>query len=276
MPFADCDGRTVSYEAGGPDGGSAPFLLFQPPGASGASIWRPIAAALQDRFRTAAVNPSSYGETEPFAGPAPMTLGDEAAAFAAVIRAELPNARGRRAHIVGHSYGGTIALVMALAWPDLIGRLTLLEPAPYPLLREAGETALADEIGERNRHFIETVRAGGRDAEAMERYLDYFNNRPGFWLGLDDRAQAKMLALTERLAIGLEAVERLEMRRADLANIAVPVTVIRGGATDRLHARLTGLVAQSIPGATLHDLPGAGHMMTLTHGAEIAETLRAM
>ena len=110
----------------------------------------------------------------------------------------------------------------------------------------------------------------------MAQYLDYFNNRPGFWQGLDDRAQAKLLALAERLAIGLDAVERLEMRRADLADIAVPVTVIRGGATDPLHARLTELVAQSIPGATLHDLPGAGHMMTLTHGAEIAEMLRAM
>ena len=276
MHFADCDGRRVSYEAGGPDDGSAPLLLFQPPGASGASIWRPVAASLQDSFRTAAVNPSAYGGTEPFAGPAPMTLGDEAAALAAVIRAELPNGRGPRAHIVGHSYGGTIALVLALARPELVGRLTLLEPAPYSLLRDAGEAGFADEIGSRNRQFIDTVRAGGRDAEAMERYLDYFNNRPGFWRSLDARAQARMLALTERLAIGLDAVERLDMRCADLAGIAVPVTVIRGANTDPLHARLTGLVAQSIPGATLIDLPGAGHMMTLTHGAEIAENIRRM
>ena len=274
MPIADCDGRRVSYEAGGPDDGSAPLLLFQPPGASGASIWRSVAASLQDSFRTAAVNPSAYGDTEPFAGPTPMTLGDEAAALAAVIRAELSTSRGRRAHIVGHSYGGTIALVLALARPELVGRLTLLEPAPYPLLRDAGETVFADEIGGRNRQFIDTVRAGGRDAEAMERYLDYFNNRPGFWRSLDARAQARMLALTERLAIGLDAVERLDMRCADLAGIAVPVTVIRGGDTDPLHARLTALVAQSIPGATLIDLPGAGHMMTLTHGAEIAEIIR--
>ncbi len=276
MRLADCDGRRVSYEAGGPDDGSAPLMLFQPPGASGASIWRPVASSLQDRFRTVAVNPSAYGDTEPFAGPAPMTLADEAAALAAVIRAELPDGRGPRAHVVGHSYGGTIALVLALARPDLVGRLTLLEPAPYPLLRDAGETALAGEIEGRNRHFIETVRAGGRDAEAMERYLDYFNDRPGFWRSLDERVQERMLSLTERLAIGLEAVERLDMRQADLAAIAVPVTVIRGGATDPLHARLTGLVAQSIPGATLVDLPGAGHMMTLTHGPAIAEMLRGM
>ena len=276
MPIADCGGRIAGYEAGGPADGSAPLLLFQPPGACGASIWRPIASALQDRFRTAAVDPAGYGETEPFAGPAPMTLGDEAALFAAVIRAELPKCRSRRAHIVGHSYGGTIALVLALARPELVGRLTLLEPAPYPLLREAGETAMAGESEAQNRHFIATVRAGGRDAEAMERYLDYFNNRPGYWRNLDARAQAKMLALAQRLATGLEAVERLDLRCADLAAIAAPVAVVRGGATDPLHARLSELVARSIPGATLTDLPGAGHMMTLTHGAEIAQMLRGM
>ncbi len=275
MHYADCDGRTVSYEAGGPDDGSAPLILFQPPGASGASIWRPVAAMLQDRFRTAAVNPSGYGDTEAFAGPEPMTLRDEAALFATVIRAEMPNSRGRTAHIVGHSYGGTIALVLALAWPELVGRLTLLEPAPYVLLREAGEAALAEEIEAQNRRFIATVRAG-RDAEAMEQYIDYFNGRPGYWCGLEDRAQARMLALAERLAVGLDAVGRLDLRSADLASVAAPVTVIRGSATDPLHGRLSKLVAQSVPEATLIDLPGAGHMMSLTHGTEIAEILRAM
>ena len=276
MPLADCDGRTISYEAGGPADGSAPLLVLQPPGASGASIWRPIAALLQGRFRTAAVNPSAYGDTSAFTGPAPMTIRDEAAAGAAVIRVELPNSAGERAHIVGHSYGGTIALALALEWPELLDRLTLLEPAPYPLLREAGETAFAEEIEERNGNFVATVREGELNHEAMESYLDYFNDRPGYWRSLDRETQARMLDLSERLAVGLDAVERLEMSRADLKAIAVPVTVIRGGATDPLHARLSELVARAIPGAALVDLPGAGHMMTLTHGPAIADMLGAM
>ena len=276
MPLVDCDGRTVGYEAGGPADGSATLLVLQPPGASGASIWRPIAALLQGRFRTAAVNPSAYGDTEAFTGPTPMTIRDEAAAGAAVIRAELPNSAGGRAHIVGHSYGGTIALALALECPELAGRLTLLEPAPYPLLREAGETAFADDIGARNRDFIATVRGGGLDAEAMERYLDFFNDRPGYWRSLDGQTRVRMLDLSDRLAVGLDAVERLEMRRADLAAIGVPVTVIRGGATDPLHARLSELVVQAIPDAALIDLPGAGHMMTLTHGPAIAGMLGEM
>ena len=274
MPLVDCNGRRIGYEAGGPDDGSLPLLVLLPPGASGASIWRPIAAALRDRFRTAAVNPSAYGETEAFAGPGPMSIRDEAEAVAAVIRAEPANRAGGRAHVVGHSYGGTISLVLALAWPELVGRLTLLEPAPYPLLREAGETAFADEISGRNRDFIDAVRRDGLNDAAMEAYLDYFNGRPGYWRGLDGDTRNRMLALPERLADNLDAVERLKMRPADLASIVAPVTVIRGAATDPLHARLSELIAGAIPGAALIDLPGAGHMMTRTHVSEIAEMLR--
>ncbi len=274
MPLVDCNGRRIGYEAGGPDDGSLPLLILLPPGAAGASIWRPIAALVRDRFRTAAVNPSGYGETAAFAGPAPMTIRDEAEAAAAAIRAELANGAGGPAHIVGHSYGGTISLVLALEWPELVGRLTLLEPAPYPLLRAAGETVFADEISGRNRDFIDTVRGGGLNDAAMEAYLDYFNGRPGYWRGLDGDTRNRMLALPERLADNLDAVERLKMRPADLAAIAAPVAVIRGAATDPLHARLSELVAGAIPGATLADLPGAGHMMTLTHGPEIADMLR--
>ena len=176
--------------------------------------------------------------------------------------------------LLGHSYGGTISLVLAFEWPELVGRLTLLEPAPYPLLREAGETVFADEIERRNGDFIATVRGGGLNHEAMESYLDYFNARPGYWRSLDRETRARMLTLSDRLAVGLEAVGRLETSREDLAAVAVPATVVRGGATDPLHARLSELVASAIPGASLVDLPGAGHMMTLTHGAEIAEILR--
>ncbi|MDE0410151.1 MAG: alpha/beta hydrolase, partial [Alphaproteobacteria bacterium] len=211
---------------------------------------------------------------EPFAGREPMTIRDEAAATAAIVRAELANAAGERARFVGHSYGGTIGLALALEWPDLVDRMTLLEPAPYPLLREAGEVAFATEIEGRNGDFIATVRRGGLNEEAMEAYLDYFNDRPGYWRSLDRETQARMLTLSERLAVGLEAVRRLELSRADLAAVSMPVAVIRGGATDPLHARLSELVASAIPGAALTDLPGAGHMMTLTHGPEIAEILR--
>ena len=82
-----------------------------------------------------------------------------------------------------------------------------------------------------------------------------------------------MTALASRLAIGLNAVEELPNAPEDFARIAAPVTVVRGGATDPMHQRLAEIVAGLIPGATLIDVPGAGHMLTLTHGEAVVELL---
>ena len=270
-----CHGRRIGYEAGEPDDGTMPLMVFLPPGASSAAIWRPIAAHFKDRFRTAAINPSGYGETEAFDGPAPMTILDEAEAVAAVIRAELSADAGHDipegGHLVGHSYGGAIALEVARHWPDLVVRLTLFEPAPYPLLREAGEEALAAAITGENESFVAMVRGErpGGSAKAMAQYLDFFNNQPGFWRGLDNRAQAKMLLLAERLAACLNAVGHVDISREGLSKIEVPATVVHGAKSDRLHIRLSEIVSAALCDATLRSVPGAGHMMTLTHGEAV-------
>jgi pimeloyl-ACP methyl ester carboxylesterase len=41
-------------------------------------------------------------------------------------------------HLVGHSYGATVALVMARLAPQRVRSLTLFEPIPFALLRDAG------------------------------------------------------------------------------------------------------------------------------------------
>ncbi len=142
MPVIISNGRDVNYEVAGPQG--SPLMAFQPLGASGASIWRRVAAPFQVDYRTVAINPAGYGETALLSASVPMTVRDEAQALAAVIHTEHPDNLG--VHVIGHSYGGTTALALACYWPDLVARLTLLEPAPYPLLRAAGEVTFANEI----------------------------------------------------------------------------------------------------------------------------------
>ena len=48
----------------------------------------------------------------------------------------------KRAHLVGHSYGGAVALLAAIERPDLIGSLTLGEPSPFLGLFDGSETDL--------------------------------------------------------------------------------------------------------------------------------------
>ncbi|MGY1761410.1 alpha/beta fold hydrolase [Geodermatophilus sp. SYSU D00779] len=68
-----------------------------------------------------------------------------------------------RAHLVGHSYGGCVALQVAVDHPELVRSLVLLEPAVF---READKAPLRSELG----RFVAMHRAGD-DAAAVD----------GFW-----------------------------------------------------------------------------------------------
>jgi pimeloyl-ACP methyl ester carboxylesterase len=50
---------------------------------------------------------------------------------AADCQAVLQALRMARAHVIGHSFGGSIALQLALQAPDIVGSLVLLEPALF-------------------------------------------------------------------------------------------------------------------------------------------------
>ena len=45
--------------------------------------------------------------------------------------------------VIGHSYGGVLALILALARPGRVHRLTLIEPVVFRLLEGRDEEALA-------------------------------------------------------------------------------------------------------------------------------------
>lgn len=66
-----------------------------------------------------------------------LTIGDDPDAVVAdlVARCEAP------VHLVGHSYGGATALLMAKARSDLVASLTLVEPAALALCTKAPHTA---------------------------------------------------------------------------------------------------------------------------------------
>ena len=79
---------------------------------SGSSQWRRLADLLGDDCELLA--PEHYGceSAGPWTGEHPFTLADEAARTIALI-----DATDRKVHLVGHSYGGGVALHVALARP---------------------------------------------------------------------------------------------------------------------------------------------------------------
>lgn len=86
---------------------------------SGATQWRKLGEALGSHHSFVA--PEHYGcdSTGPWSGERAFTLADEAARTVGII-----DAACGKVHLVGHSYGGGVALRAAVERPERIASLT--------------------------------------------------------------------------------------------------------------------------------------------------------
>ncbi len=262
MPNIRHDGRTINFE----EAGAGQPLALLPPGASRAAAWRGVMERLAERFHMLAIDVTGFGRTDPWNHDRPLTLDDEAEAIAAVIASVIG---GAPVHLAGHSYGGAIALRLAVTRKAPLASLTLIEPAPYPILAEAGESELYDEAAAINLGFIEAVRAGRSEA-AFESYIDYYTDGPGAWVAFGGKARARFLQAAPSVASALAAVHGDKTTQADVSALGLPAQLIHGALTSRPHARLCEILAASIPGAALSVVEGAGHMLTITHPGAVA------
>src|SRR6185295_2895408 len=100
---------------------------------AGAAQWDTLAAALSGRYQLA--TPEHYGcpSVGMWPGTHAFALADEAARTLALI-----DDSEDKVHLVGHSYGGGVALNAALARPEKIASIALYEPSAFHLLRQMG------------------------------------------------------------------------------------------------------------------------------------------
>ena len=96
---------------------------------AGAGQWRRLSDALGASCELIA--PEHYGceSVGPWTGEHAFAPADEAARTIALI-----DGADRAVHLVGHSYGGGVALHVALARPERIASVTLYEPCAFQLL----------------------------------------------------------------------------------------------------------------------------------------------
>ena len=119
MQRARVDGAELEFEV---TGAGEPVLLIH--GASIAEAYAPLCAepALNSRYRLVRYHRRGYAGSSPVR--APFSLAEQAGD----CRALLEHLGIDRAHVVGHSSGGAIALQLALDAPQVVHSLILLEP----------------------------------------------------------------------------------------------------------------------------------------------------
>ena len=193
---------------------------------------------------------------------------DESVAVAAHL------GQGAAVDLIGHSFGATLALRMALERADLVRSLTLIEPVIFAAARAAQDPAFGP-FQARHLAFAALVEQGQhREALAM------FHGDWGNGEGLDQIPPRTVGYMQDRIALiagqnpTLLDDQAQLLRPGGLEGITVPVLFVEGGASPPIVAAIHRALMVRMPAARRLIVPGAGHMVTLTHAGAIAPTLQ--
>ncbi|MDG5485357.1 alpha/beta fold hydrolase [Mycolicibacterium gadium] len=245
-------GNRVAYL----DEGAGDVLLLIHGIGGSSDCWRNVVHKLAERHRVIAVDLLGHGQSDKPRGD--YSLG----AFAVWLRDFLDALHIREVTVVGHSFGGGVALQFAHQHKEYCRRLVLvssggLGPDLGRLLRmlslPGAEIALqllasrpAVEVGKALR---KRALSSGRD---VTRYSETLKGQAA----LSDRRSRAAFLRTLRSVVDHrgQAVCALDRLRADL-----PTLIIFGDEDRCIPVAHAHSVHQAIPGSELHVIPGVGH-----------------
>lgn len=238
--------------------GTAIVLLHSSMGSK--SQWRTLMEQMRATHRLIAIDLHGYGDSPMPECPHQFSLGDEVrlvqSMLAQVLAADEPY------HLVGHSFGGGVALRLAHADPGRVRSLCLYEPTAFHLLDH--QHAALQEVRTVAHATEEAVHSGSR-AGATALFIDYWGGA-GSFAALPASRQALFASLLDKVPLDFRALINDPHRADDYRRIARPLCLISGRKSpDCVHA-IASVLAEALPDCEMPQVD-AGHMAPLTHPA---------
>jgi pimeloyl-ACP methyl ester carboxylesterase len=243
--------------------GAGPPVVFLHSGVGSAGEWRGVFSLWPEGHRLIAVDAWRDG-TGPGV-PGRRTLDD----FADQVHAVVEHV-GEPVHLIGFSWGGATGLHVAVTAPAVLASLAVIEPEAYSLLKAGDGPAFAVICSLRD-HWRAHVRAG-RWYEAFQEFVDFYHG-PGSFASWPAARRDAFLDGQRARGDLWDVLFDAPITAGALAPVTMPVHVVEGSATSVVDRAICAVVLGNLRCAEHTVIEGAGHMMPLTHAAELSRAL---
>jgi pimeloyl-ACP methyl ester carboxylesterase len=247
--------------------GAGETVLLLHGSASSAVMWRPVSAVLQQLYQVIAPDLIGYGSSAPWQGGADFSLEDELRA----IKPLLPCCGGPF-HLIGYSYGGVVALSLALANPMPVQTITLIEPVFFSALRYAAADASYGRFEEEGRRFRQNLDAG-YPATAMRDFINFWCGKDAWDQRLSGGARSAMIGAVQKVALDWQAAFAFDPGPERLERLAGRTAMLRGNQSPEAMQQLVESLHTLMPGSVRSIVQGADHLLPLTHANAVANLI---
>lgn len=239
------------------ENGAGPPVVLLHSSVAGNRQWRKLSEALGGRFRVHAPNLYGYGQTSAWnAADGPQWL---AAAVRPVL--VLIDRLPAPVRLVGHSWGGTLALLAAARLRERVSQLVLFEPMLAGMLRELGRAAAWGEV-EALYSDVKRLGAAGQWEALAERFTNYFNG-DGAWRATPPDRRALVAGLLQPNFFEWDSAAEAVVP-ADFAAITARTLLMHSADTRPALREMTMALRAHFPHWAGHEVASGGHMAPLT------------
>lgn len=247
--------------------GDGPGVVCLHSNGSSSRQWLALTEALAPRFHVLAPDSYGAGKSPPWPTNRQVGLRDELELLEPVFARA-----GEPFTLVGHSYGGAIALVAAVTQPRRIRAMALYEPVLFSVLdAESPPPNDADGIRDAVGRAAAALDAGDPD-RAAECFTDFWMGT-GTWKRMPESRKEPIAAAIVSVREWLVALLGEPTRLESFAALDVPVLYMIGKRSPAPSRGVAKLLTRVLPRVEVVEFEGLGHMGPVTHPGVVNEAI---